>query len=516
MYKLLYVSVDETGNAASSYVLESRMWDSIHLLAELTSPEKPMMLVQEGEILYACIGYTAYWLPQWKEPEENTVSILAEGTYLLTGTLSDGMILVDAPDADVRLILADADVTHTTGAALYIREAKNVYLTLEAGSENRLAAAGEFEQIDTSNIDGALFSKSDLICGGTGSLTVTSASGHGIVSKDDLEFVDGRYTVEAAGQGIAGKDSVTILDGTFMLTAGKDGIHSEQEDTEKGNVRLEGGTYTIRAAGDGISASGTLSVSGGTYDIFTGNGSASVTHAGEENWMGGGRMPERTGRGDMPGGMEMPDGIVPGGMPGEMGIPERMEPGEMPGEMVMPDGMEPGEMPGGMGIPGGMIPDGRGGFGGQNIQDAVPEGSTVKDGAAAGTTAVDSSKGLKAGKALVVSGGTFVMDTADDALHSNGDLSVAEGTFTLASGDDGFHGDGHVEISGGTIAITKSYEGIEGHTIHIAGGEITLQAEDDGMNAAGGNDGSGNMGFFGMDAFAADENAGITISGGTL
>ena len=57
---------------------------------------------------------------------------------------------------------------------------------------------------------------------------------------------------------------------------------------------------------------------------------------------------------------------------------------------------------------------------------------------------------------------------------------------------------------------------MEGQTIHIAGGDITLQAEDDGMNAAGGNDGSGNMGFFGKEAFAADENAGITISSGTL
>jgi len=89
MYKLLYISVDETGNAASSYVLESRMWDSIHLLAELTSPEKPMMLVQDEEVLYACIGDTAYWLPQWKEPEENTLSIqtigYGEGTVIAYG-----------------------------------------------------------------------------------------------------------------------------------------------------------------------------------------------------------------------------------------------------------------------------------------------------------------------------------------------------------------------------------------------------------------------------------------------
>lgn len=449
--------------------------------------------------------------------EGNTVSILAGGTYLLDGTLTDGMILVDAPDADVRLVLSDADITNTTGAALYIREAKNVYLTLEEGSANRLVSAGEFVQMDSNNVDGALFSKSDITLNGTGSLTVMCETGHGIVSKDDLKIVSGEYTVEAAGQGISGKDSVAVLDGTFLLTAGKDGIHSEQEDTAKGNVLLQGGTYTIRAAGDGISASGTLSVSGGTYDIFTGNGSASVVHTDAEDWMGGGKMPGMAGR------EEMPEGMVPGEMPDGMEFPEGMMPGKVPDGMEMPEGMVPGEMtdgrnPGGMGRPDGMM---GGGFGVQTPPEAVPTGvigtaDTSRENTVSDAAAVDSSKGLKAGGTLSISGGTFTVDAADDALHSNADLGIAGGIFGLASGDDGIHGDGHVEISGGSINITASYEGIEGHTICIAGGDITLQADDDGLNAAGGNDGSGNMGFFEKDAFAADENAGITISGGTL
>ncbi len=442
--------------------------------------------------------------------EGNTVSILAGGTYLLDGTLTDGMVLVDAPDADVRLVLSDADITNTTGAALYIREAKNAYLTLEEGSANRLVSAGEFVQRDSNNVDGALFSKSDITLNGTGSLTVMCETGHGIVSKDDLKIVSGKYTVEAAGQGIVGKDSVAVLDGTFQLTAGKDGIHSEQEDTAKGNVLLQGGTYTIRAAGDGISASGTLSVSGGTYDIFTGNGSASVVHTDTEDWMGGGKMPDMAGR------EEMPERMMPGEMPDGMEFPEGMVPGEIP------DGMRPGEMPGGMSRQGGMVPGGMGGgFGGQTPPEAAPTGiretsDISRETGTSDTAIVDSSKGLKAGCTLAISGGTFIVDAADDALHTNADLSISGGICTLASGDDGIHGDGHVEISGGTIDITASYEGIEGHTICIAGGDITLQADDDGLNAAGGNDGSGNMGFFGKDAFAADENAGITISGGTL
>lgn len=86
------------------------------------------------------------------------------------------------------------------------------------------------------------------------------------------------------------------------------------------------------------------------------------------------------------------------------------------------------------------------------------------------------------------------------------------------SGESAAATGGAVEISGGSIRISQSYEGIEGLTLDIAGGEISIVSSDDGLNAAGGNDESGMGGFGGRgrDRFSATEGAYINISGGVL
>ena len=115
----------------------------------------------------------------------------------------------------------------------------------------------------------------------------------------------------------------------------------------------------------------------------------------------------------------------------------------------------------------------------------------------------------------MITGGTFSLDTADDALHSNGDISISGGTYTIATGDDGLHADNAVTITDCDLTIADSYEGIEGLSIDISGGTISVKASDDGLNAAGGADSSG-FGGRGGDAFAVTEGACITISGGAL
>ena len=87
--------------------------------------------------------------------------------------------------------------------------------------------------------------------------------------------------------------------------------------------------------------------------------------------------------------------------------------------------------------------------------------------------------------------GKYSLDSADDTIHSNANITISDGEFTLASGDDGIHADSATTISGGTIDITESYEGIEGLSIDITGGDTTVTASDDGLNATGGNDSSG-------------------------
>lgn len=123
-----------------------------------------------------------------------------------------------------------------------------------------------------------------------------------------------------------------------------------------------------------------------------------------------------------------------------------------------------------------------------------------------------SSKAVKAGGNLFLNGGSFNIDSADDALHSNTDLMLFDGRFSISSGDDALHADGLLGIYGGSLQILSSYEGLEGHRVEIYGGEIDLQSEDDGLNAAG----SASEQPTSDDPFSADPEAYIHIFGGKL
>jgi hypothetical protein len=63
--------------------------------------------------------------------------------------------------------------------------------------------------------------------------------------------------------------------------------------------------------------------------------------------------------------------------------------------------------------------------------------------------------------------------------------------FSISSGDDGMHADSNLEINGDEIYISQSYEGLESAIITINHGDIYIVSSDDGINVAGGGDGSG-------------------------
>ena len=428
------------------------------------------------------------------------VTITAEGTYIFSGTLSEGQIVVDADNAKVQIVFDNVDITCASSAAVYVKSAEKVFVTLAEGSQNTLRNTDEYVAIDDNNIDAVIFSKSDLTLNGTGSLTIVSAEGHGIVSKDDLKITGGTYDITAAGHALSGKDSVRIADGTFILTAEKDGIHAENaDDEEKGYIYIADGDFTITSDGDGMDASNIVQIEDGTLDITAGGGAANSLKTHESDMPGGpgGGMPQN---GERPDGESMP----------QMG--EKPD-GENMTEMgKRPDGTTPPEKPS------------------QTDQSdtadetAAPDNATDHQSSSAETTedtttdeSGTSTKGIKAGGGMYLNGGTYQIDSADDSIHSNANITIADGTYTLATGDDGVHADDALIVNGGTITVTESYEGLEGLTVTINDGTIDITASDDGINTAG-EKMELNGGYIHILAGGdgVDSNGDLTINGGEI
>ena len=203
---------------------------------------------------------------------DNQITITRAGTYVLSGSLTNGQIVVDASGEKVQIVLKDASINCDTSAAIYVKSADKVFVTLAENTSNTLTNTKDFVAIDDNNIDAVIFSKSDLSLNGSGTLTIHAAYGHGIVSKDDLVITSGTYDITAARHALSGKDSVRIADGVFTLNAKKDGIHSENTDNdEKGFIYIADGTFSITCDSDGMDAEETLQVNGGTITIAAGD-----------------------------------------------------------------------------------------------------------------------------------------------------------------------------------------------------------------------------------------------------
>ena len=200
--------------------------------------------------------------------EDGVVTIKAAGVYVLSGTLTDGTIVVDAGDDDkVQLVLDGVSITAVDYAAIYAKNADKVFVTLAEGAENSLTVSGDYVQTDDNNVDAVIFAKCDLTLGGTGSLTVKDTTGHGILSKDDLVVTGGTYTIDSQDHCLNAKDSVRIADGTFNLSCDEDGIHAGNDDQQDGYVYIEGGDINISVGDDAIHAEGLLIITGGDIDV---------------------------------------------------------------------------------------------------------------------------------------------------------------------------------------------------------------------------------------------------------
>ena len=300
--------------------------------------------------------------------EDGSVSITEEGSYVLTGKIT-GTVTVDAPnDAEVEIILENADIE--SAAPIFVKQADKVTITLADGTTNTITQAGEFITVDEEELNAAIYSKEDLVIDGSGSLTIVSKEGHAVKSKDDLKVKAGNITIEAAKDGMHAKEELTVDGGTLKITAAEgleatlvtindgeitidasdDGINAslKSDDITTAKVEINGGNLTITmGAGDtdAIDSNGDLSINGGTISInaqspfdYDGNAELNggeVTVNGQKvtsltNQFGGGFG----GRGEFG---SRQDGFGKGNMGNP---PEGFDPDNMP------EGMEKGERPG--------------------------------------------------------------------------------------------------------------------------------------------------------------------------
>lgn len=373
----------------------------------------------------------------------STVTITSAGTYIISGSLSDGQIVIAASDSDkVQLVLNNAEINCNTSAAVYVKSADKVFVTLPAGTTNSLGGGTEYVQTDDNTVDGVIFSKSDLTLNGTGTLKIDADYRHGIVTKDTLCITGGTYVIDAVKTCLAGKDGIKILDGSFTLTAGSKGLNSGNDDDAKaGSIYIAGGTFTIKSEDDSIHADGSCIIAGGTYTIAAGDdgihasydtiitdGSITITDSYEG--IEGRRITVSGGTINL---TASDDGInaatggssdeqrMPGGQKGEFGGFGRQKGADVQSqEMQMPqDGQQPQEMQ-----------------------------------APASRSASDDDVYVK------ITGGTITVNAGGDGIDSNGNLYITGGTVYVAgptsNGDGALDYEEEASITGGTLIAAGS------------------------------------------------------------
>lgn len=200
--------------------------------------------------------------------EDGTLTITKAGTYKLSGEYQ-GQIKVETADSDaVRLVLDNANITNSSGAALNVVNADEVILYSASGTTNTISDGAEYTATGEDDPDAVVYSKADLTIAGEGTLKVNGNHEDGIHTSDGLVIASGTLEVNAANTGIKGKDYVDILGGTITVTAQQDGIKSTNDTDEgQGWTRLSNGTVTVNAGDDGFKASRVVEISGGSLTV---------------------------------------------------------------------------------------------------------------------------------------------------------------------------------------------------------------------------------------------------------
>ena len=441
-------SVDKSLTADASDTEETSVSDAVSSsLEELFTGRDLSGKSGENIVTVTLSGDTASADGAGVTVSDGLVTITADGDYLLSGSFS-GSIVVDADEsAKIQLILSDAEIASEGQSAIVVLNADKVFLTLAEGTDNSVSAAGELAPFGEVNADGAIFSRCDLTVNGTGSLSVTCAEGHGIVSKDDLKIASGTI----------------MADGTISITAGTDAIHSENaDDAEKGAVSILGGSITAESGSDGIDATGAVSIEGGSLSLTAGGGADSVSRyaSGRGGWGESSSSSSSGGKG-----VKSDASVTISG--GTVDIDSADDAIHTDGDVT---------------ISGGTLTLKSGDDGVHADASLTISGGSV--------TVSDSYEGLEAAD-IVIEDGEISVTASDDGLNAAGgnDGSNGGGWF---GGDPFAAQDASITISGGTLTVNSDGDGIDSNgDLTVSGGTIFVSGPTNSGNGALDYNGSG-------------------------
>ena len=380
------------------------------------------------------------------------ISMMAVATLLLAGSaLADGSITLSpdgstSTDASVRIDGQTVTITQagtyqiagTLGdGALIVESAENAKITLVLGGVSIKNSTGAAIQISTAD-----------------DVTIELAEGttNVLQSGEEVDIAAATESKEASGGALQSKADLKIKGKGSLTVLGylNNGIHCTKD------LKIKNGNISVTALGHGIKGKNSVTVSGGTVTVTSGKDG--ITSDETEN--------------EEKGFVTIEDGeiiitSVGDGVSAETTL-------TVTGDVI-------------------SIISGGGSANAQQKTDNMRDWWDFDNSASDDNSA--SCKGLKAGKALVISGGSITIDAQDDALHTDGDMTISGGECILSTGDDGAHAALSLTVLDGKITVLTSYEGLEANQITLADGELDITASDDGINANGGSDGfSGGFG----------------------
>lgn len=215
------------------------------------------------------------------------VTITKAGNYNVSGTVTDGTVVVDAEKTDViKIMLDNANITSSNTSPIYVKKAEKVIVTLKSETTNKLTDGSNYvyDDVEEEEPKATIYSKSDLVINGNGKLEISSNFNDAISSNDGLRILNGNISIESIDDGIRGKDYVYIKNGNITLDTQGDAIKSTNTDSDDvGFCIIENGNLDIKSGTDGIDAESSLYIKSGNFNLITGGGSA-VSSKTSSNW----------------------------------------------------------------------------------------------------------------------------------------------------------------------------------------------------------------------------------------